>query len=255
MRFALRKFWPALALLATPVAAQWVHYPAPGTPRTKTGEADLKGPAPKTADGKPDLSGIWSAPDFSTKYLENLAADGVEVPMRPWAAEVYKARVENNGKDRPSGNCLPHSVTDFDAHHLPKKVIQTPGLVILLFESYHSFRQIFTDGRPLPENRDPAWFGYSVGKWEGDTLVVDTVGLKENTWLDDGGHPHSDALHVIERFRRPDFGHMEVQVTIDDSKAYEKPWTVKIPWALMPDTDLLDWVCENEKDSRHLVGK
>jgi hypothetical protein len=138
---------------------------------------------------------------------------------------------------------------------MPKKVIQTPEVMVVLFESYHSFRQIFTDGRALPSDRDPAWFGYSVGKWEGDALVVDTVGLKEATWLDDGGHPHSDALHVIERFRRPDFGHMKVQLTIDDPKAYAKPWTVKIPWVLMPDTDLLDWVCENEKDSQHLVGK
>jgi hypothetical protein len=137
---------------------------------------------------------------------------------------------------------------------MPKKVVQTPGLIVMLFESYHSFRQIFTDGRPLPENRDPAWFGYSVGKWEGDALVVDTVGINDKTWLDDGGHPHSDALHVNERFRRPDFGHMEVQVTIDDPKAYTKPWTVKIPWELVPDTDLFDYVCENEKDFQHLVG-
>jgi hypothetical protein len=254
----VQKFWVTLVLvampLAMPVAAQWVNYPAPGTPRTKTGAVNLSAPAPKTPDGKPDFSGIWHAPNYSTRYLENLAVDGVEVPFQPWAAAVYKERVENSGKDRPSGHCLPHSVTDFDAHHMPKKVIQTPGLLVMLFESYHSFRQIFTDGRPLPENRDPAWFGYSVGKWEGDALVVDTVGVNDKTWLDDGGHPHSDALHVIERFRRPDFGHMEVQVTIDDPKAYTKPWTVKIPWELVPDTDLFDWVCENEKDFQHLVG-
>lgn len=249
------KFWMILALPAIPVAAQWVNYPSPGIPRTKTGAANLSAPAPKTADGKPDFSGVWHTHDFTTRYLENLAVDGVEVPFQPWSAAVYKERVEDNGKDRPSGHCWPHSVTDFDAHMMPKKLIQTPGLLVMLFESYHSFRQIFTDGRPLPENRDPAWFGYSVGKWEGDTLVVDTVGINDKTWLDDGGHPHSDALHVIERFRRPDFGHMEVQVTIDDPKAYTKPWTVKIPWEYLPDTDLLDWVCENEKDFGHLVGK
>ena len=146
-------------------------------------------------------------------------------------------------------------MVDFDAHHQPKKLIQTDGVLVMLFESYHSFRQVFIDGRPLPENRDPAWFGYSVGKWDGDALVVDTVGINDKTWLDDGGHPHTDALHVIERFRRPDFGHMDVQVTIDDPKAYTKPWTVKIPWAFVPDTDLLDWVCENEKDYQHVVAK
>jgi hypothetical protein len=253
VNFSLRIF--LLASFVLPVAAQWIEHPTPGTPRTKNGKADLAAPAPKTRDGKPDFSGVWSAPGFSTKYLENLAADGVEVPMLPWAAALYQERRRNEGKDRPSGHCLPHSVTDFDAHHMPKKIIQTPDVLVMLFESYHSFRQIFTDGRALPVARDPAWFGYSVGKWEGDSLVVDTVGLKEQTWLDDGGHPHSDALHVIERFRRPDFGHMEVQLTIDDPKAYAKPWTVKIPWALMPDTDLLDWVCENEKDSQHMVDK
>ena len=251
----MRNIFVLFPLLAMPLAAQWVNYKSPGIPRMKNGQANLSASAPKTPDGKPDFSGIWHAPNYSTRYLENLAVDGVQVPFQPWAAAVYKERVENNGKDRPSGRCWPHSVTDFDAHMMPKKVIQTPGLVVMLFESYHSFRQIFTDGRPLPDNPDPAWFGYSVGKWEGDTLVVNTVGINDKTWLDDGGHPHSDALHVIERFRRPDFGHMEVQVTIDDPKAYSKPWTVKIPWELLPDTDLLDWVCENEKDFGHLVGK
>lgn len=253
--FSRWMFVPALALLGTPVAAQWMNHPTAGIPRTSDGKPNLSAPAPRTPEGKPDFSGIWSAPGFSTRYLENLAADGVEVPMQPWAAALYQQRQENYGKDRPSGNCLPHSVTDFDAHHMPKKVIQTSGLIVMLFESYHTFRQIFIDGRSLPQDGDPGWFGYSIGKWEGDTLVVDTVGLNEKTWLDDGGHPHSDALHVIERFQRPDFGHMQLQVTIDDPKAYTRPWTVKIPWQYLPDTELLDWVCENEKDAQHLVGK
>jgi len=242
----------APTLLALPLAAQWVNYPTPGVPRTKDGKVNLSAPAPRTPAGKPDFSGIWKAPN--TRWLDNLAADGVEVPMLPWAAKLYQERQQNNAKDRPSGRCLPHSVTDFDAHHMPKKVIQTPGLLVLLFESYHSYRQIFTDGRPLPEDRDPAWFGYSVGKWERDTLVVDTVGINDKTWLDDGGHPHSDVLHVVERFQRPDFGHMQVAVTIDDPKTYTKPWTVTIPWEFVPDTELLDWVCENEQDFKHLVG-
>ena len=244
-------FWSAV--LGMPLAAQWLNYPTAGIPRTKDGKPNLSAPAPRTADGKPDLSGIWRGPD--NKYLDNLAADGVDVPMRPWAQNVYREREENFGKDRPSGHCLPHSVTDFNAHFGIKKLIQSPGLLVVLFESYHSFRQIFTDGRPLPREREPAWFGYSVGKWEGDTLVVDTVGLNEKTWLDDSGHPHSEALHVIERFRRPDFGHLDLQMTIDDPKAYTKPWTVKFRWEFVPDTELLDWVCENEKDVPHLVGK
>src|SRR5581483_4070100 len=189
----------------------------PGIPRTKNGPPNLSAPAPRGHDGKPDLSGIWTV--TSDKYLDNLGADGVEIPMAPWAAKLYAERRENNGKDRPSGRCLPHSVTDFDALFQPRKLIQTPGLVVLLFESYHSFRQIFTDGRALPSRRDPAWFGYSVGKWEDDRLVVETAGVKEETWLDDGGHPHSDALHITERFHRRDFGHLDVQVTIDDPQA------------------------------------
>lgn len=246
-------FWLAAAFLGMPVAAQWTSYPTPGIPRTKNGKPNLAAPAPRTAAGKPDFSGIWRAP--TGKYLEDLAADTPGVSMLPWAQKVFDERQENNGKDRPSGKCLPHSVTDFDAHFMPKKLIQSPGLLVMLFESYHSYRQIFTDGRPLPENPDPAWFGYSVGKWEGDTLVVNTIGINEKTWLDDGGHPHSDALRVIERFRRPDFGHMQVLVTIDDSKAYAKPWTAAIQWDFFPDTELLDWVCENEKDFQHMVGK
>lgn len=245
---------PALLLLiAAPMGAQWVHYPTPGIPRTKEGKPNLTAPAPRMANGKPDFSGIWEAP--SEKYLDNLGADGVEIPMRPWAAALYKERRENFGKDRPSSHCLPHSVTDFDAHFMPKKIVHTPGLLAMLFESYHSWRQIFTDGRPLPKQRDPAWFGYSVGQWEGDTLVVHTVAINEKTWLDDGGHPHSDALRVIEHFRRPDFGHMQVVLTIDDPKTYTRAWTVTIPWEYVADTDLLDWVCENEKDVPHLVGK
>jgi hypothetical protein len=250
---AFRMFLPALAFLAMPLAAQWVNYPTPGIPRTKGGKPNLSAPAPKTPDGHPDFSGIWKAP--TGKYLENLGADGIEIPMQPWAAKLYQERLDNEGRDRPSGRCLPHSVTDFDAHFNPKKIIQTPGLIAMLFESYHSYRQIFTDGRSLPEQREPAWFGYSVGKWEGDTLLVDTVGVNEKTWLDDAGHPHSDAMHIIERFRRPDFGHMEVKLTIDDPKAYTKPWTATIGWEYFPDTELLDWVCENERDTAHMVGK
>jgi hypothetical protein len=236
----------ATLLLLSTVQAQWLTHPTPEFPRRPDGTPDLTAPAPRTADGTPDLSGIWRAPS-SPRYLTNLAADGIEVSMQPWAEQLYKERLASDGRDRPSAGCLPHSVTDFDTHGTPRKVIQTPDLLVMLFEAYHSYREIFTDGRSLPQVREPAWFGYSVGRWEGDTLVVDTVGVNEKTWLDDSGHPHSDELHIIERFRRIDFGHIQVEITIDDPKAYLKPWTVSFGWELLPDTELLDWVCENNR--------
>ncbi len=224
--------------------AQWLNYPTPGIPRLPDGTPNLEAPAPRTADGTPDLSGIWVTP--TGRYLNNLAAD-IEVRMEPWAEQLYRERLANEGLDRPSAGCLPHSVTDFDTHRTPRKVIQNPGLLVMLFEAYHSYRQIFTDGRPLPDEPEPAWFGYSVGRWEGDTLVVESVGHHEGTWLDDSGHPHSDALRLVERFHRVDFGHMEVQITVDDPKAYAEEWTVSFGWDLLPDTDLLDWVCVNNR--------
>ncbi len=234
----------ALLLGFSTAEAQWLNYPSPGIPRLPDGSPDLEAPVPRTADGTPDLSGIWITP--SPRYLFNLAAD-TEVRMEPWADELYRERLSNEGRDRPSAGCLPHSVTDFDSHPTPRKVIQTPDQIVMLFEAYHSYRQILTDGRPLPDEREPAWFGYSVGRWEGDTLVVDTVGVHEGTWLDDNGHPHSDALHLIERFHRVDFGHMEVEITIDDPKTYAEEWTVSLDWEFLPDTELLDWVCTNNK--------
>src|SRR6266699_2726298 len=168
-------------------------------------------------------------------------------------------RIPRTGEGKPNLKApapkLPDGTPDFDGHFTPRKIIQVPGLIAILFESYHSYRQIFTDGRPLPKDPEPAWYGYSTAKWDKDTLVVDTNAINEATWLDDSGHPHSDALHITERFRRADFGHMDVQITIDDPKAYKKPWTVRLGWELMPDTDLLDWVCENEKDTAHISGK
>jgi hypothetical protein len=235
----------ALVAIASAGDAQWLNVPTPGIPRLADGKPNLNAPAPKTADGKPDLSGIWHAP--TQKYLANLAADGIQVPMTPWAQQIFKQRAQNEGIDRPSASCLPHSVTDFDAHNTPRKLLQSPGHIVMLFESYRTFREIFIDGRAMPKNLEPAWFGYSIGRWEGDTLVVETTGINEKTWLDDAGHPHSEALQVTERFRRVNFGRMDVQITITDAKAYSRPWTVAFHWELMPDTELLDWVCENNK--------
>ena len=247
VRFVLRVALASVAVVgaASAAHAQWLNLPTPGIPRLPNGAANLKAPTPKTADGKPDFSGIWRSP--TGKYLANLAADGIQVPMTPWAQQIFKQRTQNEGRDRPSASCLPHSVTDFDAHNTPRKVLQSPGLVVMLFEGYHSYRQIFTDGRTLPKDPEPAWFGYSVGHWEGDTLVVETNGINDKTWLDDAGHPHSEALRLVEHFRRVNFGRMDVQITITDPKAYTRPWTVGFQWELMPDTELLDWVCENNK--------
>jgi hypothetical protein len=244
-----------VAMLA-PADGQWLHYPAPGIPRTPDGKPDLTAAAPTIADGKPDLSGLWKA--NSGKYLQNLAADlrPGEAPFQPWAATLYKERQENLGRDRPSARCLPHGVPDEMAvAGYPFKILQTPGLILILYEEFTHYRQIFTDGRPLPSDPNPALVGYSVGHWEGGALVVDTTGFSDVSWLDDPGHPHTEALHVIERFHRADFGHLEIQVTIDDPKAYTKPWTANESFTFLPDTELLENICENEKDARHLVGK
>ena len=238
-----------------PAQAQWLKLPLPGTPRTPDGQPNLTAPAPRTSDGKPDLSGIWHAEDG--RYLENLAGDGIEAPMHPWAAAVYKQRLDTLGRDKPQMRCLPHGVPDaMLVVALPFKIVQTPSELMVLYEEFNQYRQIFTDGRALPVDPNPAWFGYSVGKWEGDTFVVETAGFKEGTWLDNGGHPHTEALRLTERFRRRNFGNMEMDVAIDDVKAYTKPWKAATTrFKLLPDTELLEHLCENEKDLVHMVGK
>jgi len=247
--------WRAVLLAAAAplLSAQWLNFPTRDIPRTRDGKPNLTAAAPRTAEGKPDLSGIWSTPDG--KYLQNLAADVDKVPFQPWAEALFNERRAREGKGRPSERCLPHGITDFDALPWPRKILQTRDVVVILFEAYNHYRQIFLDGRQQPQDPQPTWFGYSSGKWDGDTLVVDTIGFNNETWLDDGGHPHSDALHVIERFHRKDFGHMELQVTIDDPKAYTKPWSATMNLELMPDTEMIEFICENEKDSPHMVGK
>jgi hypothetical protein len=244
----------ALALLTSSTRAQWIAYPTPGIPRLPDGKANLSAPTPRTADGKPDLSGIWLT-RAGGGWLQNLGAGGVEIPMRPAAQAIYRERQENNGKDRPSGRCISHGVTDFNALGTPTKIVQTPGVTVILFEAYNHYRQILTDGRPLPSNPEPAWLGYSVGKWEGDTFVVESNGLSSKTWLDDGGHPHTDAMRLTERFRRPDYGHLLIEMTIDDPELYTRPWTVTVPKDLMVDGELIEFMCENEKDMIHMVGK
>jgi len=246
---------PAAACFCAILAhAQWLEYPTPGIPRTPDGKPNLSAPTPRTADGHPSLNGIWrNVP--GRNYLNNLALEMDKAPFQPWAEAVFKERQDKNGLGRPSERCLPHGVTDFDALGTPTKIVQTAEVTIIMFESYNHYRQVFTDGRPLPEKHNPAWLGYSVGRWDGDTFVVDTTGFNDITWLDDGGHPHTEQLHVTERFRRTDFGHMQLEITVDDPGAYTAPWKATIPKELMADTELIEWICENEKDFPHMVGK
>ena len=245
---------PALLLcaMAGTAAAQWLSVPLPATPRTPDGKPNLNAAAPRTADGKPDLSGIWRAD--SPRWNENLAPQGTDAPMLPAQAELYQHRVQTQGWDRPETYCMPHGVPDaMTVPGLPFKILQMPGVTVLLFEEFHKYRQVHTDGRKLPVDPDPAWYGYSIGRWQGDTFVVETAGFKEGSWLDNSGHPHTDALRTTERLRRVNFGHMEVEVTIDDAKAYSQPWkSDTMRFTLMPDTELLEHLCENNKDIPHL---
>ena len=244
-----------LLLLSGAASAQWLQHPDPRTPRTPDGKPNLTAPAPRMADGKPDLGGLWNAVDG--RYLTNLGnRAGITVPFQPWAEALFKERQDNQGKDRPAGRCLPHTIPNaMLVPGYPWKVVQTPGLVIILFENFTQYRQIFTDGRGFPTERNPTWFGYSTGKWDGDTFVVETVGFNDRSWLDDGGYPRSEAMHTTERFRRRDFGHMDIEFTFDDAKAYTKPWSVTVPFELLPDSDVIENICENEKDLVHIVGK
>lgn len=251
----IKTFIALTGMTVVPVSGQWIRIPLPGTPRTSDGKPNLSAPAPRTPDGKPDLSGIWRRAQADAKYTANLATDSLDISLQPWAEAIYTRRVENNGKGRPAERCLPDSVPDGFLLGTPIKIIQTPAVTVILYEQMNHYRQVFTDGRALPENREPTWLGYSIAKWEGDALVAETAGLNEQTWLDTRGHPHSDALHLTERFRRTDFGHMQIEYTINDPKVYRKAWSAVVHFDLMPDTELIENICENEKDLPHMVGK
>jgi len=244
------------SVMSGPLAAQWANYPTPRIPRTADGKPNLTAPVPHTPDGKPDLSGLWDK--ISPKYGRNIAADlkPEDVPLKPWARDLYNKRIDNNGKDHPGASCLPSGIPEKDNIPDGLKLVQTEDLVLLLHESRTIYRQIFTDGRPLPKNPQPTWMGYSIGHWDKDTFVVETIGQNGRTWLDMRGLPGTEALRVTERFSRPKIGHMDIDVTIDDPEAYTKPWTVNLAWRLIPDTDLIESICEeNNRDPKHMVGK
>jgi hypothetical protein len=259
-RCPVRTWLAAIALAAAATAgahAQWDPYPAKNVPRTKDGKVDLSAPPRRTADGRIDLSGFWMPTD-RVKHLLNLAADlpPGSVPLQPWAEAVYKERIETNGKDHPGVRCWPSGIPE--KLNIPDglKLIQTPDVMIFLHESRTIYRQVFTDGRPLPKDAQPAWMGYSVGRWEGDTFVVETINQNGKTWLDMRGLPGTEALRVTERYTRPNMGRIYIDVTIDDPKAYTRPWNVRLSWDLQPDFELIESICEeNNKDLPHMVGK
>lgn len=253
-----------------PCAAQWLDYPTPGLPKSADGSPNLNAPVPRTPDGKPDLSGIWR-PDRNQKCPPDGCPDnqmseqfldlgwGLKggLPYQPWAAALVKERSEQNGKDDPTSNCYPGGIVRLHTYPTFSKIVQTPGLIVILSEREVTYRQIFMDGRPLPSDPLPTWKGYSVGRWEGDTLVVESNGFRsEGIWLDRKGSPLTDAARITERFRRVNYGRMEVQVTINDPKAYTAPFTVTLNEYLAPNTELLDFVClENNTDAPHVLGK
>jgi hypothetical protein len=236
-----------LLLLSWPLSSQWFRIPDPKLPRTADGKVNLSAPAPRTADGRPDLGGIWQ---ISMKYLTDVAADlkPGDVPFTPVGEKLFKA---HTAIDDPAARCIP-GMPKLTALPYPFKIVDTPGLLIMLFEGFTTFRQIHTDGRALPKDPQPFWMGYSVGKWEKDALMVDTIGIHEETWFDNAGHPHSDQLHLTEKFRRRDIGHMEIEMTFDDPKIYTKLWTVVEQANLVPDSELLEFVCI-DADYKHLV--
>jgi hypothetical protein len=241
-------------LFAVVLLMQWSNIPLPGTPRTPDGKPNLAAPAPRTSDNKPDLSGVWRVAEG--KYLQNIAVDIGEAPFQPTAAALYKERAESLGKGRPSEFCIPHGIPDgMLVRNSPFKIVQTPGVLVILYEEFNHYRQIFSDGRGFPPEANPSWFGYSIGKWDGDTFIAETIGFNDKSWFDDPGHPHSEELRVTERFRRVNFGRMEMQITFDDPKSYTKPWSATIPFSLVADSELIESICENERDHAHMVGK
>lgn len=246
----------AALFVMTASAAQWLKYPTLGIPRTPDGEPNLSAPAPRLPDGRPDISGLWLVRGI---YIGDITKDlkPGEVAFQPWAEELYKHRRATESKDDPTGRCIPGGVPRSTAVPYPFKILHTNhAITVILYEAVHAYRQVFTDGRPLPKDPNPNWLGYSVGRWEKDVFVVESSGFVENSWLDNFGHPATEQLYVTERFRRKDFGNMEVEVTINDPKAYKKPWTVTLPLRLQPDAEILEYICpENEKDYERLVGK
>jgi hypothetical protein len=263
----------AVVLAAQPAFAQWPTYTSKSIPHKRDGTVNLDAPAPRAKDGHPDLSGLWERvgpgginPDFAALQSKdggppaatfwNLGA-GVQngLPFRPLAAQLRDERMANDQKNNPDAHCLPMGLMQLHLHPQPRKLVQTPAIIVIMYEGNQGLREIFTDGRSVPElNEDlqPWWYGYSAGHWEGDTLVVETVGFRDDVWLDVQGSPLTSAARMTERFTRPTFGRLQIDVTIDDPNAYTKPFTVRVNQQILADEELIEFVCnENEKSARH----
>jgi hypothetical protein len=235
-------------VLTASASAQWLKHPTAGIPRTPDGKPDLTAPVPRSSDGKPVIAGLWRPAPGLVGDMTRGMKQGEEVPFQPWALDLFQKRRATNSVDDPTASCIVGGVPRSDFVGYPFKVLQVPGMVVILYEAVHAYRQIFTDGRALPTDPNPAWFGYSVGRWDGDTLVVETAGFNDNVWLDNAGRPATGALRVTERFTRTNFGRMDIVITIDDPKTYTRPWTVTQQLAFQPDTELLEYICnENNK--------
>ena len=246
-----------------------MFYPTPGVPLAADGKADLAAPAPRHADGTPDLSGMWgwvnvgrpcgarcSDSQISREFLNIAYSLKGGPPYQPWAAALVKQRKADLAKDDPNVRCMPRGAPRIWTDDYYKRIVHAPGRLIILTERNMQYRQIFIDGRPLPEDPTPTWNGYSSAKWQGDTLVVETTGFKDDLWLDSDGNPLTSAAKMTEKIRRPSYGTLEVEITIDDPKAYTVPWTVTITQPIALDSELIDYYClENEKDYMIMVGK
>jgi hypothetical protein len=265
----------ALVILCTlcasmPLAAQWIKFPSEGVPRKGGGKPDLSAATPHLPDGKPDFSGIWTTAEPNRAGGSTSSGDGGDIsasrqmsnigvdlpgglPYQPWLVPIVKERTSNLAKDDPHIRCLPDNFLRADGLPHLLKFIHTPKLLVVLNEMNAGYRQVFTDARPLPENPSPAWQGYSSARWSGDTLVIDTIGLRDDTWIDWNGSVVTEAAKVREQMRRPDFGHLEIQVTVDDPRAYTKPWTVTLKERIVVDAELIDEIClENEQSLKHM---
>jgi hypothetical protein len=270
-----------LTVCTTATSAQWPRHPTPGAPRLADGTIDLKAPAPRMADGHPDFSGVWENPGWRemaarsnnvsgtggspgtpavlppdvARFFDISAGMTGGLPFQPWAADLKKMRMAANTQDNPDAHCLPLGNMQLNTHPQPRKIVQTPSVMVIEWEANYGVRQIFTDGRRLPtEDPQPWWYGYSVGRWEADTLVVETTGFRDDGWLDVNGSPLTDRARTIERFHRDNYGSLTIEITVDDPKAYTRPWSVTLTQRLMPDDDLIEFICnENERSSSHFV--
>ena len=265
--------------VAATLSAQWPTHQVPGVPRDEKGQVRMDAPTPRMENGKPDFSGNWvrfrgqgglargrgrgdtpappadpDSPPIATFFELGANMPG-GLPFTPWAAALRKEREAANAKDNPDALCLPMGITQFHMHGQPRKIMQTPNLMAIMYEANYGLRYIYTDGRSLPPQGEPQpwWYGYSVGRWEGDTLVVETNNLRDDGWLDVRGSPLTDQARIVERFRRPTYGKLEIDITIEDPKAYTRPFTVRVNQQVSPDEEIIEFICNENQQFRKRI--